>query len=862
MTPVQRLTIANFATGYETDREPFLIDNDAFPVLQNMYQWRGRILKKRGTFLLGRLQRYIPANATRPHTGTSNIAVLSGAGGLAATSLISVFTLQAAANIVPGSLSLSDGVNTYTDNSAGVITGTPAGSGTINYATSSITIAGGAAGGTLVGSFQYYPNLPVMGLRNFNVSSALQPNMVAFDTVYSYQYDQSNSIFYDTSFYKGTLNPVVWSGQDYQQFWTTNYYGAMWATNNKPGFNFKSISGITQANPGVVTINAHGLITGDRIWVNEVGGMTQINGQTLSVTVLTANTFSIGIDTTGYGAYTSGGIAQYLTSRISGQDGIKWYDGDPTASSGLGWVNFAPPLDNTATPNYLVGALAILPFKDRLLVFGPYIQKSNAGTATLLQDQVMYSQNGTPFYNSLVPTNPSNPQTAPSNSSAWVQNIVGFGGFISAGTQQAIVSVMNNEDVLLVDFVNRKTKLVYTSNDLLPFLFYNINSELGTESTFSAITLDAGALSMGQYGLAMTTQNSAQRIDLLIPDQIFDVKQTDSGPARVSAVRDFRNEFIYFTYPSIQNPWKFPTQTLVFNYRDNTWALFLENYTTYGNFRRTSPITWASLPYTSWSAWTDPWNLGKDNSNYPFISAGNQQGFVVLKDDKGITEAQSEYIQSITIVGSTVTINSPNHCLNTGEYIYIQNCIGVSGINSTIRQVTVVDTNNFRVDSLIPVTVPSGTYLGGGTFSRLTIPIFQTKQFPSFWADARRTRIGTQRYLFDETSDGEVTINLYLSQDGGNSANQPPIYPSQNPYNSSVIFTQTVLTSPEPSDLFETQYAQAQIWHRMNTSLIGDTVQIGLTLSDSQMRDYPLNNSDIVLHSILIDLYPSGVLAI
>ena len=34
----------------------------------------------------------------------------------------------------------------------------------------------------------------------------------------------------------------------------------------------------------------------------------------------------------------------------------------------------------------------------------------------------------------------------------------------------------------------------------------------------------------------------------------------------------------------------------------------------------------------------------------------------------------------------------------------------------------------------------------------------------------------------------------------------------------------------------------AQIWHRMNTSLVGDTVQIGFTLSDDQMRS--LDTSD------------------
>ena len=84
------------------------------------------------------------------------------------------------------------------------------------------------------------------------------------------------------------------------------------------------------------------------------------------------------------------GITQLLTNYIEGQDGIRWYDGDPTSTTGLptvppqpfGWVNFSPPLTATSvsidstTPAlyYLVGALAILPFKDRLLFFSPFIQ--------------------------------------------------------------------------------------------------------------------------------------------------------------------------------------------------------------------------------------------------------------------------------------------------------------------------------------------------------------------------------------------------------------------------------------------------------------------------------------------------------
>lgn len=71
----------------------------------------------------------------------------------------------------------------------------------------------------------------------------------------------------------------------------------------------KTITAISQANPGVVTIAAHGFSTGDRVLIGNLVGMTQINEYTVRITVLTVNTFSIDIDTTGFTAYASGGTA-------------------------------------------------------------------------------------------------------------------------------------------------------------------------------------------------------------------------------------------------------------------------------------------------------------------------------------------------------------------------------------------------------------------------------------------------------------------------------------------------------------------------------------------------------------------------
>jgi hypothetical protein len=54
---------------------------------------------------------------------------------------------------------------------------------------------------------------------------------------------------------------------------------------------------------------------------------------------------------------------------------------------------------------------------------------------------------------------------------------------------------------------------------------------------------------------------------------------------------------------------------------------------------------------------------------------------------------------------------------------------------------------------------------------------------------------------------------------------------------------------------------QQQIWHRMNTSLLGDTFQIGVTLSESQMKDPYLAQAEISCHAIQATVSPSAMLS-
>ncbi len=77
----------------------------------------------------------------------------------------------------------------------------------------------------------------------------------------------------------------------------------------------QNITGVTQANPAVVTITGHGYSNGDEVYISGVVGMTELNGKNFLVANVTANTFELqdqdgnNIDSTSYTAYSSGGTA-------------------------------------------------------------------------------------------------------------------------------------------------------------------------------------------------------------------------------------------------------------------------------------------------------------------------------------------------------------------------------------------------------------------------------------------------------------------------------------------------------------------------------------------------------------------------
>lgn len=95
----------------------------------------------------------------------------------------------------------------------------------------------------------------------------------------------------------------------------------------------KTITGITQANPGVVTSNGHGLSNGDIVRITDVAGMTQLNGNYYTLANVATNTFELsGTDTSSYGSYSSAGKA------------TKQFGWGSAAASGTSTISLEPSL--------------------------------------------------------------------------------------------------------------------------------------------------------------------------------------------------------------------------------------------------------------------------------------------------------------------------------------------------------------------------------------------------------------------------------------------------------------------------------------------------------------------------------------
>ena len=139
----------------------------------------------------------------------------------------------------------------------------------------------------------------------------------------------------------------------------------------------QNITGITKANPAVVTVTSHGYTNGTDVWINSVGGMTEVNGRRYTIANATTHTFELsGVDSTNYTTYTSGGTAASVYEISSPYTEAQLYEIQFTQSADVMYIvheGVSPrKLSRTGHTNW---TLSEVDFKR-----GPYLDQNTTST--------------------------------------------------------------------------------------------------------------------------------------------------------------------------------------------------------------------------------------------------------------------------------------------------------------------------------------------------------------------------------------------------------------------------------------------------------------------------------------------------
>jgi hypothetical protein len=513
--------------------------------------------------------------------------------------------------------------------------------------------------------------------------------------------------------------------------------------------------------------------------------------------------------------------------------------------NGTNWDNFRPALTAAGT-TLLDSSRILVPFKNRLLAFNTYeTEPAVPGPGTVQRhyaNRMRFSQVGSPLA-----------------ATAWVQDTPGLGGGRDCPTMESIIAVEFVRDRLIVFCESSTWEIVYTGNQVDPFVWQQINTELGAESTFSIVPFDRVAIGVGNVGIHACNGINVERIDAKIPDEVFSIHNIDAGVERVYGIRDYSVEMIYWALPSVTSDatFPFPNRVLVYNYATGTWAINHDSITVFGQFQDPIGVLWSSTTIT-WDD-TTTWGGGFIQAQARQVIAGNTQGYTFIIDSTETTNASVLQITDITVVTvgtfNAVTCTVVNHNLRTGEYIYLEGIVDAGNLGATLNNTiqTIVATpsaNTFIFAYDDGATILAGAYQGAGLISRVSNINIKTKQYNFYASTGRDAAVSQINFLVDSTTHGQITVDyLTNSDDTGTIAGAGPNGTNMLLGNN-VLETSPYLTEPAENWV-------DRLWHPVYFNAEGNLIQFQLTLSDVQLRDVNVRGADFQLHAMCIIATPS-----
>lgn len=542
-------------------------------------------------------------------------------------------------------------------------------------------------------------------------------------------------------------------------------------------------------------------------------------------------------------------------------DPIWWLDSSTgtdvwTPASGVNAFYLAPNGGAIQTGPYVVTALMIVAFHGRLILLNT-VENDNSGGVGVnfnFKNRARFSAIGDPFaVNAWYEENQTD----------GAGNFAIGAGFEDAATEEKIIGCEFIKDHLIVYFERSTWELVYTYSEARPFIWRKLNTELGSQSTFSTVPFDTQILAIGNTGVHSCNGSNVARIDQKIPDKIFEFES--SSTQRTAGIRDYYSETVYWTYVSDirQSTQRWPTNILVYNYRNGSWAENDDCITTFGYFEQQQDTTWASSAPTTWETFEGSWIDGVLQSNQRQILAGTPEGFVVRIARDVSRNAPTMQITNMSIAATgIITLTIVNHNLsatptafpNECDFILIENVVGSAGVqtflNGTIFPVfSVVDANTITINTFGGLV--AGTYSGGGTAARVSVINILTKQFNPYVSKDRNVYLARVDFAVEKTETGQITVDYFPSA-------SPVSMIAGGVASGSIMGNNILETSPYNPAIYPLEQFQDLLWHPIYFQSSGTFIQLALYFSADQTINPNISLVDFQLEAMTLYTQPTS----
>lgn len=347
-------------------------------------------------------------------------------------------------------------------------------------------------------------------------------------------------------------------------------------------------------------------------------------------------------------------------------------------------------------------------------------------------------------------------------------------GLFQADTYQNLTGATLLGQIMIHNYDRMAYTMEKTRDAFNPYFGRAVPGVLGTNAKFSSVSWNETVRSIGRTGILGTDGRQNLRVDNKIPyftatemDQV-DFNLTYGGFDRLN------NQFLW-AYKSSESDSDTQDAVLVGNYEENTWSVFDQRFSVFGQTDLGLNLTWdkidetsGNLSWRSWNTTEEIWDRIGLGSSVQKTLAGDDFGFIYE-----LNQDYDDYYTSISAVttGATTTLTVVSAGMIAGDLVTISNVEGMTELNNFDEEENVQKKDLYTIISSTPTSIEIDVdstlftpyVLNTGNISKVISFSAETIPFNPYRSKGRRCFLSHVDFFIENTG-GSLLVDVFADQ--------------------------------------------------------------------------------------------------